>query len=381
MGDQPVVIVAGGGVAGVMTALSLQRRGCQVTLYDRWEIGHSRASSSDYTRIIRFIHGKDELYTEWVRQARLRWMELQEEMNCTLFVPCGALVLAGEGHTDWEDQTLGTFSKMGIPHLRMGTDEIRARFPQFSCRNVSYGIYEPHAGLIMARRAIVQTAALFRREGGKVGRGRITADGNERPCLDGKPLEADLVVMATGPWLAGMFRRTLRPLLRIIRQDIVYTSAPDSDASFDAERMPSWIDHGYGAYGTPSVEGCGVKAAIAWTSTVIDLDDDERVVEDSAFHRTRQYLRHRLPGLAGQRAVDQKACQITNTADTHFIIDFHPEHENVLIVGGCSGHLFKHGPVLGEFAAGVGLQEWGTADRFRIAQRPILSTAESPSGR
>ncbi len=80
-----------------------------------------------------------------------------------------------------------------------------------------------------------------------------------------------------------------------------------------------------------------MKAAIAWEQTVIDLDRDNRVVQASAFHRTRQYLRHRLPGLAEQRAVDQKACQIAMTPDTHFILDFHPEHDNVLIAGGCSG--------------------------------------------
>ena len=145
--------------------------------------------------------------------------------------------------------------------------------------------------------------------------------------------------------------------------------------------MPCWVDHGYGAYGTPSVEGCGVKAAIVWQEKAIDLDDDERVVDAATFTRTRQYLRHRLPGLAGQRAVDQKACQIAMTPDTHFIVDFHPEHERVLIVGGCSGHLFKHGPVFGDFVAGVGLREWGTAERFRLGSRRSLSANESPSGR
>ena len=124
-----------------------------------------------------------------------------------------------------------------------------------------------------------------------------------------------------------------------------------------------------------------VKAAIVWQEKVIDLDDDERVVDAATFPRIRQYLRHRLPGLVGQRAVGQKACQIALTPDTHFIVDFHPEHENVLIAGGCSGHLFKHGPVFGDFVAGVGLREWGTAERFRLGAGRSLSADESPSGR
>ena len=381
MAGRPTAFVAGAGIAGAMTALSLLRKGCHVTLVDRWEPGHVRASSSDHTRILRMIHGKDELYTQWVRESRLRWLELQQEVGTTLFVQCGAMVLAGRNHTDWEDRTLETFSRLGVPHFRLSVEEIRQRYPQFRCENVEYGIFEPESGLLMARRALLKTVEQFRREGGKLERGRVVADENERLSLDGNPLEADIVVVATGPWLAEMFRRTVRPILDVVRQDIIYTSTPDGDTSFDADRFPCWVDHGYGAYGTPSVEGTGVKAAIAWTQTVIDLDDDERVVEGSAFHRTRQYVRYRFPDLVGQRAVDQKACQISMTPDTHFVIDFHPEHDNVLILGGCSGHLYKHGPIVGEYAAGVALREWGTAERFKLGPRHGLSMAESPSGR
>ena len=97
--------------------------------------------------------------------------------------------------------------------------------------------------------------------------------------------------------------------------------------------------------------------------------------------RTRQYIGKRLPGLNGQKVVDSKFNQIILTPDTHFVLDFHPEHQNVLLAGGCSGHLFKHGPVFGEFAAGVGLREYGTAPRFKLGPRRKLSPAESPSGR
>lgn len=375
------VIVVGAGIAGVMSALYLLRRGCAVTLYDRWEPGHPRASSTDYNRVIRSIHGKDEMYTQWVREARLRWMELQEEVGSELYVECGALVIAAEGHTDWEDATLPTFEKLGIPHFVFQPDELRARFPQFQLNHVAYGIFEPEAGMVMAHRAVVETAKLFEREGGVIRRGRVTTDESERLMFEGKHLEADLMVVATGAWLGYMYRRTVHPISNVVRQNIIYTSTPEGDTSYDYQNMPCWIDHGQTAYGIPSINGYGVKAAIAWTDTIIDLDEDERVVDEATFTRTRQYLTHRLPGLVGQRAVDQKACQIAMTPDTHFIIDWHPEHDNVLLVGGCSGHLLKHGPMLGDYVAGVGLREWGTAPRFKIGSRGGLSTGDSPSGR
>ena len=104
-------VVVGGGIAGAMTALHLQRRGEQVTLIDRWEPGHARAASSDYNRVIRASSGRDEFYTRWARESRGRWLELQAESGQNLMYECGALILAGEGHTDWEDATIGTFEK------------------------------------------------------------------------------------------------------------------------------------------------------------------------------------------------------------------------------------------------------------------------------
>ena len=40
-----------------------------------------------------------------------------------------------------------------------------------------------------------------------------------------------------------------------------------------------------------------------------------------------------------------------NAAEERFIIDWHPEYDNVLIAGGGSAHAFTHGPVLGEYVA------------------------------
>jgi len=375
------VLVVGAGIAGVMTALSVLRRGHAVTLIDRWEPGHPRASSTDYTRVMRSVHGRDRLYTQWVREARLRWMELQQQVNQTLLVECGALVIATQGHSQWEDSTFSTFDDLGVPYFKFDPSELATRFPQFDFKNVKYGIYEPESGLLMAHRAVVESARLFEREGGRIVRGRVYTDDGERLYLDGEPLAADLIIAAAGPWLGNLYRRTVGPILKVVRQNIIYTSCPDANRMFEHHHMPCWIDHGHEAYGTPSIDGYGIKAAIAWTEAIIDLDNDERVVDEATFNRTRLYIQNRLPALVGQKAVDQKACQIAMTPDTHFIVDFHPRFDNVLIVGGCSGHLFKHGPVLGDFAAGVGLREFGTARRFKLGSRSKLQDSQSPSGR
>lgn len=375
------IIVVGGGIAGTMTALNLQRRGAAVTLIDRWEPGHPRAASTDTNRVIRAISGRDEFYTRWARESRARWLELMAETGQKLMVECGALILATAGHCDWEDATSETFDRVGVPYYRFTPDEVRARFPQFKVDDIKYALYEPEAGLLMAHRCVITALDLFRKSGGTVRRGMVTTDAAERPMLDGKPLEADVIVMATGAWMAEMFPRSIKPISTIMGINVLYTSTPDGSDAFDMENMPCWIDHGQGSFGIPSSEGSGVKAAVVIPNTPIDINNDERLIEKASLTKTRHYIRHRLPGLIGERVVDSKFNQVILTPDTHFIVDWHPEHDNVLFAGGCSGHLFKHGPVFGDFVAGVALRDYGTADRFTLAGRRKLSPRESPSGR
>lgn len=130
----------------------------------------------------------------------------------------------------------------------------------------------------------------------------------------------------------------------------------------------------------PSVEGSGVKATVVIPDK-IDLDQDERLIRRECLARTRRYIEKRFPALVSERVVDSKFNQIILTPDTHFIVDWHPEHANMLFAGGCSGHLFKHGPVFGDFVAGVANREYGVAERFKIDGRKKLSPKDSPSGR
>lgn len=375
------IIVVGGGIAGAMTALNLQRRGERVTLIDRWEPGHPRAASTDYNRVIRAISGRDEFYTRWARESRARWLELQAETGQNLMYECGALILATKGHCDWEDATSETFDRVGVPYYKLSKKNVQQRFPQFKVDEIEYALFEPEAGLLMAHRCVITTIDLFKKAGGAVERGIVTTDAAERPMLNGKLLEADVIVVATGAWMSEMFPKTIKPISAIMGINVLYTSTPDGSDQFDMEKMPCWIDHGQGSFGIPSSEGSGVKAAVVIPNTPIDINNDERIIEKQSLNKTRQYIRHRLPGLEGQRVVDSKFNQVILTPDTHFIVDWHPKHENILLAGGCSGHLFKHGPIFGEFTAGVAVKDYGTADRFKIAGRRKLSPKESPSGR
>ncbi|MGA7270375.1 MAG: FAD-dependent oxidoreductase [Acidimicrobiia bacterium] len=373
--------VVGAGIVGVMTALELRKQGHSVTLYDGWEPGHTRAASSGTHRVTRSAHGADELYTRWQWEARMRWMELQAEWGVELFRETGGLLLAETGRSAWETAAIPTLARLGIPALRLSPAELSARWPHMDFQRVEFGLYEPHAGFLWSRRALVTGYKRFVEMGGEFVRARPRTTPGERLEVNGSPLNADVTVVSTGSWMREMFRRTLGHLLEVVRQDVIFISPPEGSRTYDADRHPVWIDHGYPGYGIPAVEGHGFKAVIAWHQSDIDLDSDDRVVDRGALVRSRQYLSYRFPQLVDQPITDQKVCHIVMTPDTHFLFDFHPEHPDIVLAGGGSGGIFKHAPVIGEYVAGMATGRWRPDARFTIQNRTSLALGESPSGR
>ncbi|CAN5785943.1 FAD-dependent oxidoreductase [soil metagenome] len=373
--------MVGAGIVGVMTALELQRAGHHITLYDGWEPGHARAASSGTHRVIRSAHGSDELYTRWARESRLRWLELSQAWDVELYRETGALVLAEEGRSGWEEAAIPTLGRLGVPVLKLSPSELSVRYPHIDFQRVAFALYEPEAGFIWSRRALVTGFHRFLADGGEFVKRRPTTTPDERLVIDGVELAADRIVVATGSWMGSMFRRTLGRMLRVVRQDVIFTSPPEGSHAYDWDRHPVWIDHGYPGYGIPAVEGHGFKAVIAWHESDIDLDSDDRVVDRSALARSRQYLAYRFPELVGQPITDQKVCHIVMTPDTHFLFDTHPDHDDIVLAGGGSGSILKHGPVVGEYVAGIVQGLWAPDARFTLADRTSLDLGTSPTGR
>jgi glycine/D-amino acid oxidase-like deaminating enzyme len=73
-----------------------------------------------------------------------------------------------------------------------------------------------------------------------------------------------------------------------------------------------------------------------------------------------------MPSLANAPVTETRVCQYENTSSGDFLIDRHPEFENVWLVGGGSGHGFKHGPVVGQYVAGLISGNATIEPRFRL---------------
>jgi glycine/D-amino acid oxidase-like deaminating enzyme len=132
-----------------------------------------------------------------------------------------------------------------------------------------------------------------------------------------------------------------------------YFGTPSAGSSYDWDRLPIWADHGasHFYYGIPASQYRGFKIADDTRGPDFDPTDGERVPAADALARARTALAHRFPAMTGAPLIEARVCQYEQTPDSDFIVDHHPLAANVWIIGGGSGHGFKHGPALGEHAA------------------------------
>jgi monomeric sarcosine oxidase len=367
-------VVVGSGVFGAWIAHCLAQRNHSVTLVDAYGAGNSRSSSGDESRIIRMGYGADALYTRWAARSLDLWQQMFRATGTPLFVNTGMLWLASKKDT-YVEQTLATLSAEGIPHEKLTAAEIGLRFPQFNLEDVEFGIFEPQSGVLLARRAVMAVVEDAVRLGvkhtidavlpPKASPGHLSAL-NTR---NGETLTADTFVFACGAWLPKTFPALLATRLFPTRQEVFYFGPPAGSREFKPKAMPTWLHRGDEIYGMPDIENRGIKLANDRHGPPADPDNEVRLVSNAAEREARDYLHRRLPALKDAPVVETRVCQYENTCNGDFLLDRHPDWENVWLAGGGSGHGFKHGPAVGEYLAGRIFKEHPPEPRFSLSTK------------
>ena len=363
------VVVVGAGVFGAWTAYKLRQDGASVLLLDAYGPGNSRASSGGESRMIRMGYGPDEIYSRMAQRSLVLWKELFGERHHNLFVKTGILWLAHD-RDPYCEATLATFNRLGINHERLDHGELVRRFPQISPGAVSWGIIEPDSGVLLARRAMQAVAAQARAIGVDYRREAIASPTTSSIwTTSGEEIAAKRYVFACGPWLPKLFPELLRERIHVTRQEVFFFGVPPVVDSFSVGVMPCWIDFNDLVYALPNIEGRGFKIAIDAHGPAFDPDSGERVVTASGLDAVRRYMAQRVPLLADAPVTETRVCQYENTSNGDFLIDRHPQFENVWLVGGGSGHGFKHGPAVGEYVAQMISGNATPEPRFSLATK------------
>ncbi len=368
------VAVVGAGVFGAWTAYRLAQAGRRVALLDAYGSGNARASSGGQTRVIRMGYGDQEIYTRWSMRSLEVWKSLFGQVGRpSLFQEVGVLWMA-RGEDPLTTKTLTTLQRLGVVHERLGRSELERRWPQIDFGPNTWAIYEPDSGFLTGFHAVQAVVQLAEATGVEYLQEAVVPPAGKGPLdsvttRSGKTVKAGTFVFACGPWLPKVFPDLLGERIFPTRQEVFYFGPAPGDERFRAPAMPVWVDFAEEIYGLPDFKGRGFKVAPDRHGPTFDPDTGTRVITPETLAAVRKFVARRFPGLKDAPLVSSEVCQYENTSNGDFLIDRHPERDNVWLVGGGSGHGFKHGPAVGEYVTARIVEGGKLESRFSLATK------------
>jgi sarcosine oxidase len=351
-------IVVGLGAMGSATLFHLARRGVRVLGLEQFSPGHSLGSSHGDTRIIRETYFEHPLYVPLVQRAHQLWRELEATTGTSLMRITGGLMI-GPPDGMVVAGTLRSVREHRLPHEVLTAAEMAKRFPAFRLPDGAVAVFDPRAGYLDPEACTRAHLAAAVAAGAQTHFDEPVVDWSAdsrrvRVVTASGEYLADRLVLCGGAWTQSLAH--VPELSLTVERQSVFWFDPAPTSAYEPDWFPIYayeFKMGTICYGFPRLPR-GVKASVMHDGqTVTDPDHVDRRVSPEEAEPLRGALRPILPALAESKVRETSVCLFTNTRDHDFVIDFHPEHRNVLVSSPCSGHGFKFASAIGELQAGL----------------------------
>jgi len=367
-------IVLGLGAMGSASVYQLAKRQNKVLGLDQFQVPHNYGSSHGESRIIRQAIGEGEQYMPLVLRAYELWRELEKETGQKLLTTTGGLILEPEksdiiahGRHRFLAQTLSCANKFNIRHEILDTQDIKKRFPQFVITN-ELGYFEYETGYLRPELCVDAQLALAKKYGATIRTNEkvisVSPNGNNGLTVktEGSIYDAGKLVISAGPWVSQFLPPQYADAFKVYRQVMYwFRIEDDAESTFLPGRLPIFIwifDKGgdFGFYGFPTLDGKTIKLASEQYTVSTSPEKVERIVSKEEMGvMYSNYVRDRFVGLTS-RCETAVSCLYTTTPGSHFVIDFYPGNDQIVIASPCSGHGFKYSAAIGEVISGMVLE-------------------------
>ncbi len=340
-------IVVGVGGFGSATACELTARGLRVLGLEQFDLCHDRGSSHGETRIIRRAYFEHPDYVPLLDETYQRWEDLQQATGRSLLHRTG-LVLSGP--RDGE-AVPGVLLARSLHHVKIEELDLRSAtemFPGLRFPPDTTILFEPDAGYLRVDECVRTFCDESRRYGatlhsGERVEGWSALPGSVRVRTAAADYEAKALVLTAGAW-SPQLMPWLQPRLQVLRKTVFW---------FRIERnVPASLvfyfesADGRSFYGLPGLQSGTVKVGEhSGGRTVEDPSSVDRRLSADDTAAVSEFVASTLRGVAPQ-PLRGSVCLYSMSPDGHFFVDQHPDHANVILAAGFSGHGFKFTPVI-----------------------------------
>ncbi|TVQ07717.1 MAG: N-methyl-L-tryptophan oxidase [Leptolyngbya sp. DLM2.Bin27] len=359
------VIVIGAGGVGSAAAYYLSKAGKKVLLLEQFELNHQNGSSYGYSRVIRYTYD-NPIYVDLMRAAYPLWFALQEEAGESLYVKTGGLDF-GLPDTDTFRQMKASLDASNLDYEHLDQADIAQRYPQFALDDGMEGLFHADTGLLRASRCVLAHTRLAQARGATVIDHTpvlkvVPSDSGVAVHTEREVFYCDRIILTAGSWAKDLLAAQGIDLpLKIMPCQLGFYQ-PSRAADFEPGTFPVFFAHMNGPYGEmpygiphedPSI---GLKITTFYGWDTVDTPDQVDYTPSPAWtERIRAFAQQYIPAAAGP-LISTRRCLYTLTPDKHFVVDQHPNHPQVVIGAGFSGHGFKFTTLMGKMLADLAIE-------------------------
>ncbi len=371
-------IVLGTGGFGSSAVYHLARRGARVLGLEQFGRAHDQGSSHGETRVIRKAYFEHADYVPLLMRAYELWRQLEQDCRRPLYHEVG-LVLGGLPDSEVITGAEIAASRHELTIENLTAAEARQRFPAYAIPEEFVAVYEPEAGYLEVEACVEAHLSAAEAAGAALQLDEPVqswdTDGRTVRVRTAKTdYEAAGLVITAGAW-SGKLLAELNIPLTILRKVLLWYATPQTVYDVQ-EGNPCFFFETDGGefYGFPRINGMVKMAEHSGGDVVASPESLDRELRSDDQIPVTRFINALMPGLPDQPA-KHGVCMYTKTPDSHFIVDHHPEHCNVVLGAGFSGHGFKFTSSIGEALADLAAD--GRTDLpigFLSLSRPSLTS-------
>ncbi|MGB3074862.1 MAG: N-methyl-L-tryptophan oxidase [Chitinophagales bacterium] len=355
------VAIIGAGAMGSAATYHLSQTGQKILVLDKFIPPHAHGSSHGQSRIIREAYFESPAYVPLVQQSYLLWNELEKASAKKLFLKTGGLMLGNKDQKVFQGAALSA-KQYGIEYDFLDAIKIKNQFPTLQPDKDTVALLEKKAGILFPEECIRTQLQLSQKPNVdfhfnetvvelKCHKEQVTIITNQSNYTARK------VIVSNGAWITSLLPELNLPL-KVKRQVLFWFKCMDKNAEkFLPENFPVFIwEYALNKmfYGFPDL-GDGIKIAIhhqgeLTTANTINRNVTAAELQEITSLANRYFHANLIYNYAA-------VCMYTNTPDENFIIDFHPDHKNIIIVSACSGHGFKFSSAIGKILCEMVMEE------------------------
>ena len=352
-------IVLGLGGMGSAACYHLAQKGMRVLGLEQYSFAHDRGSSHGETRLIRQAYFEHLDYVPLLLRSYELWEQLQKEGGRTLLHRTGLVLYGPEEGGAILPGVEKTALHHSLPIQSLTAKEARDLYPYFDPPAGFRAILEPAGGYLEVENCVREHLSLASRLGATLLEGQrilrwTSLSGEVEVETYQHKYRAKSLIIAAGAWSEEILAE-LSLSLSIHRNHLFWFQASDSyDVSRGVPCFGFELAEGF-FYGFPRLGESGLKLAHHLPGQSVE---PLSLFESNGISRPRledldpviRCAKQTLPGV-DPFPIRSVSCLYEMSRDSHFIIDTHPQFENVAFAAGFSGHGFKFSTVVGEILA------------------------------